>query len=42
MWMEEALKTLMDVVKRGICSLKRANRSWNVPLSSFFDHLNGK
>jgi hypothetical protein len=40
--MDEALKTLVDVVKRGICSLRRVSRSWNIPLSSFFDYLNGK
>jgi len=40
--MDEALKTLVDVDKRGICSLKRAKRSWNIPLSSFFDHFNEK
>lgn len=42
MWMDEALKTLVDVDKRGICSLRRASRSWNIPLSAFFYHLNGK
>jgi hypothetical protein len=42
MWMDEALKTLMDVDKRAICSLRRANKSWNISLSSFFYHLNGK
>ncbi len=42
MWMDEALKTLVDVVERGICSLRKASRSWNIPLSSFFNHLNGK
>jgi hypothetical protein len=24
------------------CSLWKANRSWNVPLTSFLNHLNGK
>jgi hypothetical protein len=42
MWMDEALKTLVDVDKRVICSLRRASKSWNISLSSFFYHLNGK
>ncbi len=42
MWMDEALKTLVDVVERGICSLRKANMSWSIPLSFFFYHLNGR
>jgi hypothetical protein len=42
MWTNEALEVTMDVVERGTHSLRRANRSWNIPMSSFFDHLNGK
>ncbi len=41
-WMNETLKTTMDVVERGSHSLRRANMSWNIPMSSFFNHLNGK
>ncbi len=40
--MDETLKTTMDVVERGTHSLRRANRSWNIPMSSLFDHLCGK
>jgi hypothetical protein len=42
MWTNEALEATMDVVERGRHSLRRANRSWNIPMRSFFDHLNGK
>jgi hypothetical protein len=42
MWTNEALEATMDVVEIGRHSLRRANRSWNIPMSSFFDHLNGK
>jgi len=39
----ETLKaTMVDVVERWRHSIRRANRSWNIPMSSFFDHLNGK
>jgi hypothetical protein len=40
--MDEALQTAMDVVERGTHSLKRANKSWNIPMSSLSNHLNGK
>jgi hypothetical protein len=42
MWTHEALKATMDIVERGTCSLKRAIKSWNIPLNSLFDHMNGK
>jgi hypothetical protein len=42
MWTNEALEATMDVVERRTHSLRRANRSWNIPMNSFFDHLNGK
>jgi hypothetical protein len=42
MWTHEALKATMDVVERGTCSLKRVIKSWNIPLNSLFDHMNGK
>jgi hypothetical protein len=32
----------MDVVEKRTNYLMRANRSWNIPLSSLFNHLNGK
>jgi hypothetical protein len=42
MWIDETLETTMDVIERERCSLRKAIKSWNIPLSSFFDHLNGK
>jgi hypothetical protein len=42
MWIDETLKSAMDVVERGTHSLKKANKSWNIPMSSIVDHLNGK
>jgi hypothetical protein len=38
MWINEALKSSMDVIERGTCSLRKANNSWNIPLNSVFDH----
>jgi hypothetical protein len=32
----------MDVVERGTHSLRRANKTWNIPLNSFSNHLHGK
>jgi hypothetical protein len=42
MWIDETLEVTMDVTERGTHSLRRANRSWNIPMSSLVDHLNGK
>jgi hypothetical protein len=42
MWIDETLKATMDVVERGTHSLRRANKSWNIPMNSTTDHLNGK
>jgi hypothetical protein len=42
MWTNDALKTTMTIVDKRTHSLRRANKAWNIPLSSFFDHLNGK
>jgi hypothetical protein len=41
-WKNEMLEITMDVVERGTHSLSRANKSWNIPMSSLVDHLNGK
>jgi len=32
----------MDVIERGVISLKTRNKLWNIPLISLIDHLNGK
>jgi hypothetical protein len=42
MWTySDALETTMGAIKR-THSLKKVNGSWNIPLSTFFNHLNGK
>jgi hypothetical protein len=42
MWINERLEVVMDDGERGRCSLREASMSWNIFLSSFFDHLNKK
>jgi len=42
MWTDETLKIAMDTFERKTHSLRKANGSWNIPMSSFFDHLSGK
>jgi hypothetical protein len=42
MWTNDALETTMDVVETRTHSLKKANIAWNIPLNSFFDHVNGQ
>jgi hypothetical protein len=32
----------MDVTEREAMSMKNTNMHWNIPLSSLFDHFNGK
>jgi hypothetical protein len=41
MWPNETLKKTMDIIER-THYLRRANKSWNIPMSSFAHHLNGK
>jgi hypothetical protein len=42
MWPNETLEKTMDVIERGTHSLRRANKSWNILMSSLVHHLNGK
>jgi hypothetical protein len=42
MWIDEMLEVAMDVIEKGTHSLRKANRSWNFPMSSLVDHLNVK
>jgi hypothetical protein len=42
MWINETLEVAMDVIERRTHSLRRANRSWNLPMSSLVDHLHGE
>jgi len=32
----------MDVVEKGMTSLRKANRLWNIPLTSLSNHPNGR
>ncbi len=41
MWTTKALEKTMDVIERGTHSM-RASKSWNIPMSSLVDHLDGK
>jgi len=36
------LEEAMDAIENGTTSLRKANRHWNIPLTSLFDHLYGK
>jgi len=36
------LEEAMDVIEKGTHSIRKANKSWNIPMSSLVDHLNGK
>lgn len=42
LWTNEALKVTMDVVERGVISMRKTNKHWDIPLSSLSNHLNGK
>jgi hypothetical protein len=42
MWTYDAVKTTMDVVEKGMHSLRKAIRTWNILTSSLFNYLNGK
>jgi len=41
-WTYEAHEEAMNAIKCGKKTLKQANRLWSIPLSSLFNHLNGK
>jgi hypothetical protein len=32
----------MDAIENGTTSLRKANKNYNIPLTSLFDHLYGK
>jgi hypothetical protein len=40
-WTNETLKEAMEVVERGMHSLRGLNRAWNIPITSLSDHLVG-
>jgi predicted HTH domain antitoxin len=35
-------RVAMDIVERGHISLQKVARYWNIPFTSFLDHLNGR
>jgi len=41
-WTDETLKATMEVIERGTYSLRRPSKSWNIPMNSLANHLNGK
>lgn len=41
-WTNKALEKAMDVFERGATSLRKANRTSNIFLTSFSNHMNGK
>ncbi len=41
-WTNQQLEKAIDIIDRGVTSMIEANKHWNIPLSSFVDHLNGK
>jgi hypothetical protein len=42
MWINEAVVEAMDDIERGTHTIRRANKSWNIPMSSLVNHLNEK
>jgi hypothetical protein len=38
-WSSESLEAAMDVVEKGITSLRRGSKFWGIPITSLFDHL---
>jgi hypothetical protein len=40
-WIGKTLEEAMKVIKGGTCSLRKTIISWNMPLFSLSDHLNG-
>jgi hypothetical protein len=42
MWTDEMPEVAMDLIKGGTHSLRKVNKSWDIPMSSIIDHLNGK
>jgi hypothetical protein len=38
-WIDQALEEAMDVIDKGRGSLMVVNKSWNILVASFLDHL---
>ncbi len=41
-WTNETFAQTMDAMENDNTTLKKVNKLWNIPLSSLFNHLNGK
>jgi hypothetical protein len=41
-WTNQTLEETMEVLEIGIHSQQKASKSLGIPLTSMFDHLNGK
>jgi hypothetical protein len=41
-WIDQALEKAMEVVEAMTHSLQKVSRSWGIPLTSLFHHLNNK
>lgn len=41
-WTNEASKEVMDIIEIETTSSRKANRRWNIPVNSLFDHMNDK
>ncbi len=41
-WINRDLEEAMDVLERGITTLRKASRHWNISICSLLDHLNGR
>jgi hypothetical protein len=42
MWMNEALEIAMDTIEKRTHFSRKASKSWNIPMNSLFNHLNGE
>jgi hypothetical protein len=40
-WTDQSLEEVMEAIERGTHSLRKTNKSWNIPFNSLSDHLNG-
>jgi hypothetical protein len=39
-WTNQQLEKAMDAIKKGLTSMRKTNKHWNIPLSSLSNHLN--
>jgi hypothetical protein len=42
MWTNEALEEAMDAIERRTHAIRRVSKSWNIPMNSLINHLNGR